>query len=128
MARETKGAEIAGAEPAAARVRAEFFKNRRRVTGGSLFVLIFGLLLMGCFSLMRRGETKELPRRLIILVGRQISSRSFGRASYRSFTRGSERELRRFVVANRCDQRVNATFVGIARTKDAKRFSPSLLI
>src|SRR4051812_15862238 len=40
MALETNGAEIAGAEPAAASVRPAFFKKRRLVTDKSLFVLI----------------------------------------------------------------------------------------
>ena len=42
MARDTNGAEIAGADPMAARVRPAFFKTRRLVTGGNLFMLILG--------------------------------------------------------------------------------------
>src|ERR1041384_4440118 len=41
MAREMNGAESTGAEPAAARVRPALFKNRRLVTGGSLFPLMW---------------------------------------------------------------------------------------
>jgi hypothetical protein len=42
IARDTNGAESTGAEPAAARVRPVFLKNRRLVTGISLFVLTLG--------------------------------------------------------------------------------------
>src|SRR6476661_5780246 len=48
-ARDTNGAESNGAEPAAARVRPVFVKNRRRVTG-SLVVLILGSSPWGCFQ------------------------------------------------------------------------------
>jgi hypothetical protein len=42
MARDTNGAESSGAEPAAARVRPVFLRNRRLVTGVISFALILG--------------------------------------------------------------------------------------
>src|ERR1043165_1487521 len=58
QARDTNGAEIAGAEPAAARVTPAFFRNRRRVTGGSLLVLILGLLLHGVLQPDEAGDDR----------------------------------------------------------------------
>jgi hypothetical protein len=61
MAREMNGAESAGAEPAAARVRLAFLKKRRLVTGGSLFVLILA------FSSWAISSWASDPRRKICL-------------------------------------------------------------
>ena len=52
-----------GADPAAARVRLAFLKNRRLVTGGNLFVLILGSFLWVVSSSLRQTEMEDLPLR-----------------------------------------------------------------
>ena len=78
---ETNGAEIMGAAPAAASVRPVSFKNRRLVTRGSLFVLIFG-----SSSLWRQldeagPDEKNCLVHWIIFLSRHHSAAMFSPAS-----------------------------------------------
>src|SRR5436190_23011546 len=102
MAREMKGAEKAGTEPAATRVRPVCFRKRRRVTRGDLRVLIFSSSY-GCSSwtrLIQMGDQSwsGLDRVLFIAtiafkcaLQHFYLSRSLGTLAYREMLLGKMR-------------------------------------